>query len=191
MKIKSVASRETPCLNLYPLLCEGMASCPSATCRLTDLERVSPPEGLPGTQGAMMQKLIITSACQHCWENFDKVKDPVSNSESFLKGEKTTWEENDLASDWLIISTERQLVKLAGRTPSCSGFSYLNERGKKKVIFTESWPCTKAKRFHILSYLILTTAQEVEIIIHFTHSKVNTRSSPLNAPHSWLPFFFF
>lgn len=54
--------------------------------------------GCLGTKVPLMQKLIITLVCQRCQETFDKLKDPVSNSESFLKGEKTTGEETVLTS---------------------------------------------------------------------------------------------
>lgn len=68
--------------------------------------------GCLGPEVPPMQKLIGMSVCQQRQEAFDKFKDPVSNSESFLKGEKTTGEETALPSDWLIISTEKELVKM-------------------------------------------------------------------------------
>lgn len=89
--------------------------------------------------------------CHQHGEAFDKSKDPFSNSESFLKGEKTSWEETVLASDWLIISTESQLIKLAWMTPSCSYFIRLYEREKGKVTMSASYvlvPCNS----HIISH---------------------------------------
>lgn len=47
---------------------------------------------------------------------------------------------------------------MAEKTPSCPCFSHLHETGKGKVTFTESWLCDSTRHFHILSYLIFTTA---------------------------------
>lgn len=80
---------------------------------MTDVESMSAQmRGCLGPEVPLMQKLINMPVCQQCQETFDTLKDPVSNSESVLKGEKTNGEETDLASDWLIISTEKELVKM-------------------------------------------------------------------------------
>lgn len=65
----------------------------------------------------LTQKLIITftSALQR---NLDKPKDPVSNGESFLKGEKTTGEDTVWVSDWLTVSTRKGIGQTSLGTPN-------------------------------------------------------------------------
>lgn len=105
--MKGVGSGETPSLTLNSLFREGIASCSSDSCRVTDAGRVSAQKRVClGPEVPPMQQRSITPVCPHRLVTSDKPKDPANNSESSLKGEKTTWEEAILASDWLGIFTE-------------------------------------------------------------------------------------
>lgn len=95
--------------------------------------------------------------CQHCQETFDKLKDPANNSESFLKGEKTTGG-GDCFGIWLAPYFYRKAIGQIGfRGPLIAHTSSTYMKEEKG-----EWHLLRGNYVQVLRtfiyYLILTTA---------------------------------